>query len=79
MFVPSYSNHNLKPSMKSLGLQVCDRASTTTHVDREKKKIVPTLQQYGVGVGGGGGVYFNFITFPNIETTWHLIQNSYIY
>ena len=70
MFVPSYSNHNLKPSMKSLGLQVCDRASTTTHVDREKKKIVPTLQQYGVGVGvgvvvggggwGGGGGIFQF-------------------
>ena len=39
----------------------------------EKKNSAHTTTIRGGGGGVGGGVYFNFITFPNIETTWHLI------
>ena len=69
--------------MKSWDLQVCDRASTITHVDREKKNsayqnikifhfffLVWLIVLYSA--------IFSYIS-QYLETTWHLIQNSYIY
>ena len=66
--------------MKSWDLQAYDRASTITHVDREKKIVPNTATKYFTFLLGKllrSDIFWYISKY--LETTWHFIQDSYIY
>ena len=58
--------------MKSWDLQVCDRASTITHVDREKKDSAYQYNEILKFFLVLHSALFSYIS-QYLETTWHLI------